>query len=302
MAAIHINLLGRMAVFVDDRPRFIGLPHTKPLELFAYLLVHRQRTHPREVVATHLWPDRFSARARKNLRKVLCMLQQFLVDTVGSDAPPPLLIAHDWIAINPAIDLQLDVAVFEQTYALAQPHAGGALDPQRGQTLMATVALYEGELLAGLYADWCLPERERFENMYLELRHRLLVHAEQQRAYSQAIEHGLAILRYNRANERTSCDLMRLYYRSGNRSAALHQYARCVTALAAELGVRPGADTAALYRQICRDELTSAGAEPDSGLALQRELGADAGARRELQRMLEQVQDEIQHIDRLLQE
>jgi hypothetical protein len=42
---------------------------------------------------------------------------------------------------------------------------------------------------------------------------------------------------------------------------------------------------------------------------LQRELGADAGARRELQqarrelqRMLEQVQDEIQHIDRLLQE
>lgn len=57
----------------------------------------------------------------------------------------------------------------------------------------------------------------------LEMRHLLLVAAEHRQAYEQAIAHGCEILRYDRANERAHRDLMRLYYLSGNRSAALRQ-------------------------------------------------------------------------------
>jgi DNA-binding SARP family transcriptional activator len=309
MAAIRINLFGRLAVFVDDRPLPIGPPHTKPIELLAYLLVHRQHSHLREAVATLLWPELPAPHTRKHLRKALCMLQHLLADAVGPDDPSLLLIEHDWIALNPARELWLDVDAFEQAYALTQRHAVGVLDSPIAQVIERAVALYEGELLAGLYAAWCLHERERLENMYLDLHRLLLVHAESQQAYQLAIEHGLEILRHDRANEHAHCDLMRLHYLNGNRSAALRQYDHCVAALASELGVKPCACTEQLYRQLCQDELPLPSPESNGEhVELQRELGAAADSRRqlqqvraELQQMLELVQDEIDHVERLLQ-
>lgn len=302
MAAIRINLFGRLAVFVDDRPLVVGPPHIKPIELFTYLLIHRRRSHPREALATLLWPDLPSAHTKKNLRKVLCTLQHLLADAVRLGHPPVLLIEHDWITLNPALDLQLDVAVFEQAYALSQRHTSDWPNADTVQSIEAAVALYEGELLSGLYADWCLHERERLENIYLELRHLLLVAAEHGQAYEQAIAHGCEILCHDRANERAHRDLMRLYYLSGNRSAALRQYGHCVAALVGELGVRPRHHTEQLYRQICSDELATDRTE------LQREPGVSADRsshlqqiRAELQRTLGQVQDELQRVERLLQ-
>lgn len=306
MAVIHINLFGQLAIFVDDRPLFIGLPNTKPLELFAYLLLNRKNPQSREAIAALFWPDLAPVHAKKSLRKVLCTLQHLLTDAVKDGGPPVLLIKPDWITLNPALHLCLDIADFEQAHTLAQKHMGLPLDPQSSQIIAAAVARYEGELLAGLYTDWCLYERERLENMYLEMLHKLMVYAETGRAYEQAIKYGLEIVRHDRANERAYLDLMRLYYLSGNRSAALHQYAHCVAALAKELGVRPRKSTEQLYRQICEDDLTSTELDVVSGerhggqhteLATYSHLQQ---ARADLQRVLEQVQGEIEHIERLL--
>lgn len=307
MAITRIQLFGRMAIFVDDRPLAVGPPHIKPLELCAYLLIHRQHSHPREALATLLWPELPPAHGKKNLRKVLCTLQHLLTDAVGPGDPPLLLIEHDWLALNPARELQLDVAAFEQAYALAQQYEGD-LDTKTAQVIATAVALYEGELLTGLYADWCLYERERLENMYFELQHTLMAYAEHRHAYKQAIAHGLEILRHDRANERAHRDLIRLYYLIGDRSAALHQYEHCVATLATELGVGPCKCTESLYRQICRDERAMLSATPDvDDTAWQHMQRADPQTRSylqqihaELQRVLQQVQDEIQRVEGLL--
>lgn len=56
-------------------------------QLFTYLLIHRRRSHPREALATLLWPELPSAHAKKNLRKVLCILQHLLTDAVRPGDP-----------------------------------------------------------------------------------------------------------------------------------------------------------------------------------------------------------------------
>jgi DNA-binding SARP family transcriptional activator len=48
---------------------------------------------------------------------------------------------------------------------------------------------------------------------------------------------------------------MRLYYRAGDRTAALRQFERCITALCEELDVRPGKRTLVLYDQIRKDQM-----------------------------------------------
>lgn len=306
MAHFRINLFGRFAIFIDQRPLALTRVQTKPIELLAYLLLFRRHPHGREVIAALLWPDLTPTQARRNLRKVLCTLQQLLTDSHRANDPPLVLIDHEWLAINPICDLQLDVAIFEQAYVAAQQRTSADLSPHMVSTLTAAVELYSGELLTGFYADWCLQERERLENMYLELRRVLLLVLEQQQAYDQAIIHGLEILRHDRANERTYRDLMRLYYLSGNRSMAIHQYEHCVAALRKELGVSPSKVTTQLYQHLCSDDLDAA--EHSDGDAAR--AAAVSGERpqqqhllkmrTELQQMLQQVQEELQHVERML--
>lgn len=307
MGTLRINLFGSFTIAIDERPLFVGIPHTKPLELFAYLLIHRAHTHPREAVATLLWPELTPPQAKKNLRKVLCTLQHFLTSAREQHDPPVLLIDHDWVALNPALELELDAATFEEACTLGQQYSGAMLDSPTAQVLADAAAIYRGELLTGLYADWCLYERERLENMYLELCHLLLLHTEQVHTYEQAIQHGLEILRHDRANERAHRDLMRLYCLSGNRSAALRQYGHCVESLARELGVKPSKSTEQLYRNICQDELSTAApasVTPNLPHIRSSETWSHSNlqqVRAELQRMLHQVQDEIRLVDGLLQ-
>ncbi len=56
--------------------------------------------------------------------------------------------------------------------------------------------------------------------------------------------------------------MMRLYYLTGDRTAALRQYATCVAALKEELHVSPSERTLALYEQIRNDRLVTSPPAP----------------------------------------
>ena len=236
-----------------------GLAACKVQELFCYLLLHRDRPHPRETLASLLWGDAPTIQSKKYLRQTLWQLQTAL------DAPPAAPVAGqvleveaDWVQLRSATDLWLDVAVFEQASLQSQGVPGEQFDPATAATAQAAVALYGGDLLEGQYQDWCLYERERLQQIYLTLLDKLMGYHTVRRAYELAASYGTRILRYDRAHERTHRQLMRLHYLAGDRAAALRQYARCRTALADELGVTPARSTLALYEQIRADQVDAA--------------------------------------------
>ena len=80
-----------------------------------------------------------------------------------------MLAGPDWIQFSPEADLWLDVAVFEQAFALVRGVPGRELDTREAQTLQSVVQLYQEDLLESWYQDWCLYERERLQNMYLAM-------------------------------------------------------------------------------------------------------------------------------------
>jgi DNA-binding SARP family transcriptional activator len=166
------------------------------------------------------------------------------------------LVEADWIQLNPITTLWLDVAIFEQAYELTQGIPGYALNTQQKQALQLAIPLYQGDLLEGWYQQWCLFERERLQNMYLEMLNKLMDACEAVQEYEAGLIYGTRILRCDRAHEPTHRRLMRLHYLTGNRTAALRQYRRCLAALKEELDVRPGKSTVALYEQIRTDRLS----------------------------------------------
>src|SRR5262245_57847964 len=142
-------------------------------------------------------------------------------------------------------------------------------DESGAEKLRYATRLYRGDLLEGCYEDWCLYERERLHSMYLIALNKLIEYCESHQKYEEGLDYGARILHYDPACERTHQHIMRLHYLSGNRSAAIRQYQRCVAALRQELGVSPTRCTIRLYEKIRGDqlELTTPASAPDQDAA-----------------------------------
>jgi DNA-binding SARP family transcriptional activator len=266
MSGLTFSLFGKFSVQRDSQ--FLGgLDAAKEQELLSYLLIHRDRPHPRETLASLLWGETSTERSKKYLRQALWHLQNAL--NCG-EQPHVLSVDHDWVQLNLKSELWLDVAQFEHAHALSLGVPGRQLSSQTARVLEDAVQLYKGDLLDGWYQDWCLFERERLQNMYLTMLDKLLSFCEEHGDFENGYLFGLTILRYDRAHERTYRQLMHMQYLAGDRTGALRQYERCVAALQGELGVKPERRTSALYEQIladCVDEMSLSliGPEPPNG-------------------------------------
>jgi DNA-binding SARP family transcriptional activator len=254
MLTLSIHLFGKFSVDYEDQP-LTGLDACKVQELFSYLLVRRNRPHPREALAAMLWGDVATDKSKKYLRQSLWRLQTAL-DADGMSAGI-LTAEHDWVQLNLRPGLWLDIEVFEYAFAAVKDQPGRELDAQTVAALREAVRLYRGDLLEGWYQDWCLFERERLQNIYLAMLYKLLSYCEAHEECEAGQFYGSLLLYHDRASERTHRHLMYLYYMAGDRTAALRQYERCVAALDEELGVRPDRRTVRLYEQIRADGVVS---------------------------------------------
>lgn len=254
MSALNIYLFGKFCVRRGEQ-ELEGLDARKVQELFCYLLLHRDHTLSREILASLLWPETTTTLSKKNLRQALWQLQSSLGSQNESLSDRVLIVEPEWIKLNPSAVFWFDVAALENAFLLVQKIPGQKLDNQKAQILHDAVQLYQGPLLEGWYQDWCIYERERLQGMYLSMLDKLMGYCEMRHDYETGLLYGMRILCYDRARERTHRRLMRLHYLNGDRAAALRQFEQCAAALDEELGVGPSKPTIALYEQIQADQL-----------------------------------------------
>jgi len=254
MFSFCIHLFGKFSVEYNGEA-LRGLSSPKVQELFSYLLIHRNRPRPREALAALLWGDTSTDKSKKYLRQALWHLQTALRSHDPTEADQLLLVEDDWVQLNTRSEIWLDVAVLEEAFVALKDKPGWRMDAKEKDVAHAAVQVYQGELLEGSYQDWCLFERERLQNMHLAMLYKLMSYCEANNEYEAGQLYGFRILNYDRASERTHLRLMRLQYRSGDRTAALRQYERCVVALDQDLGVKPDKRTTDLYQQIRSGEV-----------------------------------------------
>ena len=281
-----------------------GLEASKDQELLSYLLIHRDRPHSREALATLLWGDTSTEKSKKYLRQALWHLHAAL-NSDNELHTDVLQVDHDWLGLNPCSNLWTDVADFERAFVAAEGVAGRQLDADKARALKDAVLLYSDDLLPGYYQDWILFERERLQNMYLLMLDKLIVHLQFNGEYEVAQGYGATILRYDPARERTHRQLMHLYSLAGDRTSALRQFERCVLALKQELGVKPERKTVELYERIKSDQMGH-NESPDSTLSaphtstssdiltrLKQLQSIVSGVQRRIQRDIKAIEDKL---------
>ena len=260
MEALAIVLFGGFAVEVKG-VLVSAFESNKVRALLAYLTVEAgtagARPHQRSTLAALLWPDYPEEMARTNLRHVLRQLRQTLPETTG--APPLLLTTQQTIQINPACPHTLDVVRFTHLLTAARrcTHGDLAACPACLAGYQEAAELYRGDFLAGFslydsepFEAWLVVQREGWHRQALELFFTLAAYHEAQGDYEQAQHHVRRQLALEPWREEAHRQLIRVLAASGQRSAALAQFAQCRKTLADELGVEPDAETVALYAQI----------------------------------------------------
>ncbi len=127
--------------------------------LAAYLAVHHRRAQHTEDLAA-LWPDHGDQQMRTALKHALYTLRKVLRDKSTDNAGHGRFALHitninNRYAFNPHL-IAIDLAAFGRLRALAAQSRDIA---ERTAAAKAALALYDGELLAGLDEEWMLAPR-----------------------------------------------------------------------------------------------------------------------------------------------
>jgi len=287
MSGCKVRLFGKFTIERDERP-LCSMDALKVQELFCYLLLFRNRPHPREQLAETLWGNQTPEKSRKQLRQILWRLQTTFREGESVSQPQELLIDNHWIQFQMPPDFWLDVAEFEKSYNLISSKKAQEISPADFTMMQTAAAEYRGDLLDGWYQEWCAFERERFQVMHLMLLDKIVQFCELHRNYETGLAYGMKILHHDYAYERAHRQLMRLYFMTGNRTQALHQYQRCVAALRDQLGVEPSESTKRLYEQI-RDETYA----PPGGALEHTLYRKEEGANPALENMLCHIEEAL---------
>jgi predicted ATPase/DNA-binding SARP family transcriptional activator len=212
--------------------------------LLAYLAV-TARPHTREALAGLLWGEMSETDARTNLRQVLATLHKVL--------GPYLLVTRQTVGLNADRGYACDVQKFLVQLADASA-SRGAYDVHQ---LPAAIALYTGDFLEGFFVreapafeEWVAGQRERFRQLVLTALHTLVIDATERGDYAGGIDYVTRVLQMDPWREDAHRQLMLLLAQSGQRAAAVRQYAACTRILEDELSVAPAEETTLLYEQI----------------------------------------------------
>jgi DNA-binding SARP family transcriptional activator len=257
---LHVYGFGQLRLEYRDAV-VASFPTRHVEELFGYLLVNQQVHHNREKLMDMLWPRISASRARARFSTVLWRLRTSFSE-LGLPADSYLQVNRQSIAFNPAVGWEFDIGFFEAEVSRA---AQCENEKEREAALRAAVNAYRAEPYEGLYANWCLRERERLARLYLRTMGQLMVLLMQRRAYQEALHFGHKILQDDPLREEVHRALMFCHWKLGDHRRALEQYEICARMLDEELQVMPMAQTASLKQLILTDRmrLTQRDLSPD---------------------------------------
>jgi predicted ATPase/DNA-binding SARP family transcriptional activator len=218
-------LFGDFSLTFGNKLVRIGAPKTAAL--LCYLVLHAGEAVPRTRLASALWPDIVDSDARANLRRHLSLLQHALPEP----AQGSLRVDKESVFWADGPGVWVDVHAFDVSCLAGDD---------------AAIELYRGELLPAFEEEWLAPIRERYREACIAALLTLLSRFERAGDTVRFVATGRRVLAIDAMREDVVRRLMTAHASTGDRAAALAEYADFVRRLRDEFGVEPMGETTAL--------------------------------------------------------
>jgi DNA-binding SARP family transcriptional activator len=224
-------------------------PNRRAKSLFKYLIIHRARPIPKDVLMDVFWPHADANAARNNLNVAVHGLRRFL--RMADKDIDHILFLDDCYLLNPQLSLWVDLDEFNAKVALARNFHRDGDEKSLLRALEDADAVYRGALFEDdLYDEWTLEPRRNLQDMHVEVLEQLRDRYFAAGDFAGSARVARQILAVEPAHENTHRVLMVCYYRQGQHHLALRQYHDCEEALHSQLDAPPSAATTELYAHI----------------------------------------------------
>ncbi len=255
-AALRFGVLGPVRAWRGEEPLATGSPQQRAL--LAALLLREGRTATAAELIDALWGEEPPSQALAAVRTYASRLRKVL-------GPGVLVSESGGYAVRLPGEGALDLGVAQDLAAEAEKaRSAGDLCHAR-DVLRRTLALWDGEVLAGVPGPYAEGQRVRLEEWRLQLLETRLDMDLEQGCHAEAVSELTALTAAHPLRERLRELLMLALYRSGRQAEALAVYADTRRLLADELGVDPRPGLQELQQRILQAD--PALAEPSAPAA-----------------------------------
>ncbi|MFD6880344.1 MULTISPECIES: BTAD domain-containing putative transcriptional regulator [unclassified Streptomyces] len=263
--SLRFTLLGRLRAWRGSRELELGSRQQRTL--LALLLLREGRPAPVDALVADIWGDRPPARAVGSLRTYVSRLRKEIeAPGPAGDGPRVLVSEHGAYALRVPPEA-VDLGLFRRQVAAADLARAAGRPEDARESLRTALALWGDEPLTELGGPGVEAERNRLAGQRLgALETRLILDVELGH-HVPALAELRELTERHPLRERLGALLMRAYVLSGQDAEALAVHERTRRLLAAEFGIDPGREMAAMAEAIaCGTGGTGGPGSPGAGV------------------------------------
>ena len=211
-------------------------------ELLAFLMIEADRSFMRDHIAGLFWDHLPDDRARKAFNTEIWRLCDML-RKIGGGLANCISRSNDEVGFKRSENIWLDLDAYDQALFGLEDLDPADTPAERIAQIEDAIALYRGDLLDGVYSDWCFVKREALRARHLSALEFMMDHMMAKQSWASALAYGGRLLALDPLMENIHRAMMRCHYLNGNRPAAIRQFALCEQLLREELDVEPMEET-----------------------------------------------------------
>lgn len=235
--SLRIYALGKPRVELDGK---VVQWRTIQARDMLFCLLQNPEGLSKEEIGELFWPEHSPVKLHDIFRSTLYRLRRALFREI-------IVLESDLYCFNWQSDHWFDVEVFERL--LDQAEEASTVESKIA-LLQEALILYQGDYLEDMDAEWCLLDRERLRERFVNGAETLATLYQDSGKLEEAIKLYQQILARDPYRESAYRGLMLCYYRLGDRTSAVQQYQICTDILRTELGLSPSPETAKLFLKI----------------------------------------------------
>jgi two-component SAPR family response regulator len=219
--------------------------------LFKYLLSTRNRGfQPKEVLMELLWPEEEAEKASNRLHVVITSLRKALEPKLERGiASSYILTRKNSYKLDIGMNGWTDIDEFKSEMELAEKYKND--QSVAIQHYLKAESVYKGEFMEeDLYEEWCMEERDRLREKYLDLLTKIISFFKNKKEYKKCITYSNKYLNYDKYAEEIYQSLMICYAHLNNTNMVMNTYEKCKKNIVDDLCCPLMKETEKLYTEL----------------------------------------------------